>query len=424
MYCISCGSKLPDNARYCAQCGAKVPSLDEDTPSSDERSDDVIEVEAIVPDSESAGDEVPSCEEDDSASEGTDEGDSAPEGAEEGADGQRGEAPDETRDDRPARQGSGPLNLPEIDPASPFARPKEGKDAPYDPFAEQADPITPSYGPLKSVDVDFSLEGDTAKMPRILSESGEVLVEGDAPAKNFVQSNTVPKRWTPGKVALLSGMVLVAIALVCAIVWIQSDRAALDGLSAPTGQTEGRSEATASAGEESQSPVDGSSTATEEDTEQGAALAEDERRAALFDQLDASYEEIGSLNKQVASVVDDYNTYYVDPDIPDRAAASDRCAKVAEAIAEGKAALESSMEEYECTVGTPYYDQARDLLELFTLLEQRVAPLTQSWERSVASTNPAADESYILEPIAQASASNALSRFNALYPEAAPQEEE
>lgn len=415
MYCISCGSKLPENARYCAQCGAKVPNLVEDNEMVEE-ADDVIDVEAIVKDEERA-----------TASESGDALDEESVESEDEQDEQDDEAESESKEaaadvagepEKAVRQPSGALDLPEIDPSAPYSSKQSDEEEPYDPFAEHEGPFKPSYGPLKSADIDFSLEGDTAKMPRIFSENGEVLVEGDAPARNFVQSNTVPKRWTAGKVFLLVVMIIVALGLVFVIFWIQSGRT-LDVPSAqPAGAQDQASQPSSASQDDSQpaqeSPQD-SSTQREE--------TEEERLAALYTQLESSYDEIGRLNDDVAKAVDDYNTYYVDPDLDDRTAASERCTSVSQSISEAKSALDKALEEGQCTSGTAYYDQAQSLLDLFDLLSARVSPLEESWSRSVASSNPSADESYILQPIAEASSSNALSQFNSLYASSAPVEE-
>lgn len=404
MYCISCGSKLPENARYCAQCGAKVPNLVEDTEANEEAAD-VIDVEAIVnADEEEARVEAEGAlEACDAVSERKTEDKSSDETSE-----------DDVADaEAPSRQASGPLDLPEIDPAAPYASSKASDDAPYDPFAEQPVPFKPSYGPLKSADIEFSLDGDTAKMPRILSESGEVLVEGDSAVRNFVQSNTVPKRWTPAKVALLVFMIAVAIALVGVIVWIQTDRSVeIPSVSSASQQNQP---------EETVTNVSGSGSDAQSQSQDQDEMSEDERLAAVFAELESAYDAVGTLNDEVAKAVDDYNTYYVDPDLEDRTAASDRCSALMDSIADAKSSFEASLSELGCESGDPYYEQANSIIELFDLLDARVSPLVESWARSVASSSPSSDESYILEPIAQANSDNVLSQFNSLYSSSAPE---
>ena len=81
------------------------------------------------------------------------------------------------------------------------------------------------------------------------------------------------------------------------------------------------------------------------------------------------------------------------------------------------------MQNYACTEGTTYYDQFQNQLRLLDLLSQRVAPLVSSWERSVASADPASEESYILEPLTQVDSTTLVNEFDSLYGQAAPVEE-
>ena len=119
-------------------------------------------------------------------------------------------------------------------------------------------------------------------------------------------------------------------------------------------------------------------------------------------------------------MVDDYNTYYAASDVSSRQAASDRCAELAAQIAQAQAAATTAMEQHACTEGTAYYEQYQAQLRMLDLLAQRVAPLTASWERSVASESPASDESYILEPLTQVDSTSRAHEFDDLYAASAP----
>lgn len=231
MYCISCGANLPDNARYCAVCGAEVYN-----PAN--AAEDAVEETAV--DGVDAASEQPAKEEG-SAAEGEA---AASEEAQRGKIRMKVKNPALLQDsgplvlpeigtsgplDVPEISQSGPVSLPEIDPANPEnIPPREGRE---DDVSVSADvtvvmprgPFKPSYGPLSPSDL-FEPDGTTAKMPRIETANGEVLVSGDSEAKNFVQSNTIPKRWTPLRVFVLVAMVLVAIALAIAAVQLYSQR--------------------------------------------------------------------------------------------------------------------------------------------------------------------------------------------------------
>lgn len=419
MYCISCGANLPDNARYCAVCGAEVYN-----PAN--AAEDAVE-ETAVDGVDAASEQQPAKEEGPAA-----EGEAAAsEEAQRGKIRMKVKNPALLQDsgplvlpeigtsgplDVPEVSQSGPVSLPEIDPANPEnIPPREGRE---DDVSVSADvtvvmprgPFKPSYGPLSPSDL-FEPDGTTAKMPRIETANGEVLVSGDSEAKNFVQSNTIPKRWTPLRVFVLVAMVLVAIALAIAAVQLYSQRQQQPAV------------VTTSASASSEASTAATSTSASATASSSSQQSEATRLTALYDGLTAAYAAAGTLNESLKNVVDDYNTYYAASDASSRQAASDRCAELAAQIAQAQAAATTAMEQHACTEGTAYYEQYQAQLRMLDLLAQRVAPLTASWERSVASESPASDESYILEPLTQVDSTSLAHEFDDLYAASAPVEE-
>ncbi len=419
MYCISCGANLPDNARYCAVCGAEVYNLANAADA---------DVEAAAAESADAASEQPAEDDAPAANEQPVEEESAAEGepavSEEA---QRGKIRMKVKNPAllqdsgpivlPEIGSSGPIDLPEIDPANPQnIPPREGG---ADEVSVSADvtvaiprgPFKPSYGPLSPSDL-FERDGTTAKMPRIETANGEVLVNGDSEAKNFVQSNTIPKRWTPMRVFVLVVMVLVAVALAIVAVHLYGQRQQQPSVVTTS--------ASAPAVTSTSTSEQSSTTATASSSTQ---QSEETRLASLYDGLTAAYAAADTLNESLKNVVDDYNTYYAASDASSRQAASDRCADLAAQIAQAQTAATTAMEQNACTEGTAYYDQYQAQLRLLDLLAQRVAPLTASWERSVASESPASDESYILEPLTQVDSTSLAHEFDDLYASSAPVEE-
>ena len=389
MFCISCGAKLPDDAHFCAVCGAKVY-----TPESEERPEEGDDADAaeVTSDSGASGSEEAPEADDDAASDGQPAAESTPDAPESEV-----ALREKTRMKvkNPAlREGSGSLQLPEIDPSQPFKS-------------------TPAYGPLSASDF-FEMDGTTAKMPRIETADGEVLVEGDSPVKNFVQSNTIPKRWTPLRVVALVAMVAVAAALAVAAVQLYGQR------SQSAQSTSTLPAATSTSASTSSQTVTQESTASSQTSEERTA---EQRDSALFDAVSAAYHQAGELNDRLASVVDEYNTYYVASDQAARQQAADTCNALAADIAQAALNATTAMQNYACTEGTTYYDQFQNQLRLLDLLSQRVAPLVSSWERSVASADPASEESYILEPLTQVDSTTLVNEFDSLYGQAAPVEE-
>lgn len=413
MFCISCGAKLPDDARFCAVCGAKVYNPD---------SPDDLEA-ADRP--HGAGDSAPATDDADDV-----EDRAAAEEAENEEAGHDAPSPSEVslrgktrmKVKNPAlRDGSGPLNLPEIDPSQPFASTPPAREGREDDISVSPDvtvvlppgPFKPSYGPLSAADL-FESDGTTAKMPRIETADGEVLVEGDSPVKNFVQSNTVPRRWTPLRVLLLVVMVAVALALAIAAIQLYGQR------SQETAASVSQHASSSATSSSSTSSSAASSTAS---SSSQSARSEAQRTEALWSQLGATYRLIGDLNERMGDAVDDYNTYYAASDAAARRQAADSCNALSSDIAAAATDLSAFLDENGCTDGTTYYDQFQSQEELLDLLSQRVAPLVSSWERSVASSDPVSDESYILEPLAAVDSTTLVSRFDALYAQAAPVEE-
>ncbi len=433
MYCISCGANLPDNARYCAVCGAEVynPANDADAVAEEPAAAEVADAATEQP----AQDDAPAVE-----SEQASDGETAAVKGEPAAseEAQRGKIRMKVKN--PALlQDSGPIvlpeigtsgpidlpeigqssavSLPEIDPANPQSiPPREGGENDVSVSADVTvalprGPFKPSYGPLSPSDL-FERDGTTAKMPRIETANGEVLVSGESEAKNFVQSNTIPKRWTPLRVFALVVMVLVAVALAIVAVHLYGQRQ-----QQPTVVTTSASAPAVTSTSSAEPP---STTVTESASTQ---QSEETRLASLYDGLTAAYAAADTLNESLKDVVDDYNTYYAASDTSSRQAASDRCADLASQIAQAQADATAAMEQNACTEGTAYYDQYQTQLRLLDLLAQRVAPLTASWERSVASESPASDESYILEPLTQVDSTSLAHEFDDLYASSAPVEE-
>ena len=416
MFCISCGAKLPDDARFCAVCGAKVY-----TPEPEERPEEGDDADAaeVTSDSGASGSEEAPEADDDAASDGQPAAESAPDAPESEV-----ALREKTRMKvkNPAlREGSGSLQLPEIDPSQPFKSTPAARDGREDDISVSPDvtvvlppgPFKPSYGPLSASDF-FEMDGTTAKMPRIETADGEVLVEGDSPVKNFVQSNTIPKRWTPLRVVALVAMVAVAAALAVAAVQLYGQR------SQSAQSTSTLPAVTSTSASTSSQTVTQESTASSQTSEERTA---EQRDSALFDAVSAAYHQAGELNDRLASVVDEYNTYYVASDQAARQQAADTCNALAADIAQAASNATTAMQNYACTEGTTYYDQFQNQLRLLDLLSQRVAPLVSSWERSVASADPASEESYILEPLTQVDSTTLVNEFDSLYGQAAPVEE-
>lgn len=168
MFCISCGAKLPDDARFCARCGTQVP-------------EEVLEQNA-------ASLSLPDIDLDN---------------------------PSQTLDSQKsdARVEGEPVQIPE----KSAIEVTDDITATIPPLAS-----TPSYGPLSPDDLKLSKDA-TAKMPRIERADGEVLVESSSQTKNYIQTSKPPKPSTSKRVVLIVFVViLLALAVFGVSKYLQS----------------------------------------------------------------------------------------------------------------------------------------------------------------------------------------------------------
>ena len=401
MYCIHCGAHISDDASHCTKCGTKVPNVQKAqseyiTGNSEDSDFDIHQNEDFRSRILAFGEIKPKEEslDDNPASE-----------AEKILESHKLYKQNKQKNSNFTSLGDEDLfsdlensealdNLTVLHDLPPVFR-TNSKGTPVNPFGSASD-VLPSWSSVGQGNIS---SGTTGRLPRIDAVNPEVCKPSvaDKVQKKYVADNSVREGMSSASKIILALLVVFALVLIALSYQF-------------FGEKEGPSD---------------NQTYVEQEQEQPKKPEEKEVKVdtsseAIFKSLNESYGKLEGYSDKVDDQVDEFNSWFQYSDINKRKKAAKSCDDLEKEIKKSKDELDADMKKREVIEGSEYYSQQKAIDALYDNLIQRLAVLNDSWKRSLESTNPSSDSSYILEPIAKGDGSKALEEYSKNYSKAKP----
>ncbi len=252
----------------------------------------------------------------------------------------------------------------------------------------------------------------TEKNGRSFADAVETVVLSidDEPKKFTAEEPKESKKPKKGRKALITCIVIIVVllAVIAALIFMQIGDDLLQ-----VGQAAEQADIVESA-------QDDATTLEEEDSseEESAVLSDDE----AFDLLDSAYARLESYDERVDSCISNFNTLFLSASLSQRETAMEE----AEALLDELQAELETLEAIVLSDTSPYVDDLENMVELYVCQIGRLEPIVEAWALDVTFDDPSGHTDEILEVVAQNNENGTnkyFTRFNELYPEAAPQRE-
>ena len=237
----------------------------------------------------------------------------------------------------------------------------------------------------------------TAKLDRSLMESDTVVVPTDTEQKKFALDTPQAKRKAGLVVLCMVGVLLIAAVAFGAF-----------HFGANQGETSSPMEVTGVEEPEPQ-PVSEAEPAKEEPPAP--------TDADIYKALDAAYQELegeGGFDDRIGVLIDDFNTYFLDPDMTARSKAKDKADEVMADLEEGKKALE----ELQLPEDSVYAEDQAAIIKLYECQIGRLKSMTDAWALDVTFDKPVQHQDEILAELSkdyENGVSSYLTQYDELY---------
>lgn len=275
-----------------------------------------------------------------------------------------------------------------------------------------------SVDPMRGFDIvgGEALPADkTIKIDRDRDPAGtDTLVLPTDNAQKRFSIDDSPKKSKAALVACIA-VIVVLLAVIGVLFWMQSNAGQGGQQTVSIAEEDSSQDQAGDDGGVSESKEEPSISDTSTESE---SLSDDE----IFARLDEAYNRLSSYDDRIADCVEDFNGLFLARSMDEREAAKSKADDLLSALNEELAALE----DMDVSSSSPYSDDATDVMELYECQIGRVQSLADAWALDVTFEVPSQHKDEILKVLAEnneGGTNKYLTRYDELYPQAAPQEE-
>ncbi len=162
-----------------------------------------------------------------------------------------------------------------------------------------------------------------------------------------------------------------------------------------------------------------SSSNTKENSSSSSSSSSVKNDPNYSDLVDA-YKQLSSYDSSLGNLATDFNNNYLSDSLSTRRSGYNNADSLRSKIETSQSRLESM----NVKSSSPLYDCYTDMLECYSDCYHRADDIADAWDRSYSSSDPSADQEYILEPIARSKGSDNHSKyktdFDSRYPNCNP----
>ena len=239
----------------------------------------------------------------------------------------------------------------------------------------------------------------TVKLDRSIMASDTVVVPSDTEQKKFSLDTPQAKRKAGLVVLCMVGVLLIALVAFGAF-----------HFGANQGETASPIEVV---GVEGSDPETKQEKESEPAKEEPPALTD----ADVYSALNSAYKKLegkGGFSDRIGVLIDDFNTYFLDPDMTARSKAKDKADEVMADLEEGKKALES----LELPANSVYAEDLATIVKLYEYQIGNLKSLTDAWALDVTFDKPVQHQDEILAELSkdyEGGVSSYLIQYDELY---------